>query len=86
MNRAVVELELARKRTRLELYYKQEEKILTNGVQSYGIGSRSLARYNTALAEVRTSIKELEEEVKNLEGKLNGTKPRKAVGVIPRDL
>ena len=76
--------DLDTKKTRLALYYKQEEKMLTDGVQSYGIGSRNLTRYNTDLAQVRTAIEKLEGEIKELEGGISGTKSRKAVGVIPR--
>ena len=76
--------ELEIKKTRLTLYYKQEEKMLTDGVQSYGIGSRNLTRYNTDLAQVRTAIEKLEGEIKELEGLISGTKSRKVVGVIPR--
>ena len=76
--------DLETKKTRLALYYKQEEKMLTDGVQSYGIGSRNLTRYNTDLAQVRTAIEKLEGEIKELEGLISGTKSRKAVGVIPR--
>lgn len=76
--------ELERKKARLELYYAQEEKMLTGGVQSYGIGSRNLARYNTDLAQIRSAIKELEAEIEELEGLLTGNKSRKCVGIIPR--
>lgn len=76
--------ELDRKKARLDLYYAQEEKMLTGGVQSYGIGSRNLARYNTDLAQIRSAIKELEAEIEELEGLLTGNKSRKAFGVIPR--
>lgn len=76
---------LKAKKRRLELYLSREEKMLTDGVQSYGIGSRNIARYNTDLAQVRASIRELEEEIKELENKKIGKKPRKAVGIITRD-
>ncbi len=76
--------ELEVKKRRLELYYAQEEKMLTGGVQSYGIGSRNLARYNTELAQIKATIKELEGEIKELEGLISGTKSRKVVSVIPR--
>lgn len=72
------------KRRRLDLYYKQEEKMLTGGVQSYGVGTRNLARYNMDLDKIRSAITKLEEEIKELEGLLNGTKSRKVVGIIPR--
>lgn len=76
--------EIERKQTRLDLYYKQEEKILTGGVQSYGVGSRNLARYNTDLAQVRLAIETLEAEIEELEGLITGNKSRKVVSVIPR--
>ena len=83
--RATIEAELTAKRNRLELYLKREAEMLDGGVQSYGIGSRNLARYNTDLSQIRDAIKQLEKEITNLEGTLNGQKPRKAVGVVPRD-
>ena len=76
--------ELEIKKNRLALYYKQEEKMLTDGVQSYGVGSRSLTRYNTDLAQIREAINKLEEEIEELEGLLSGNKSRKCVGIIPR--
>lgn len=76
--------ELERKQTRLDLYYKQEEKMLTDGVQSYGLGSRSLTRYNADLADIRSAIEKLEEEIRELKGLVSGTKSRKVRSVIPR--
>lgn len=83
--RKQIEIELTSKRERLALYLKREAEMLDGGVQSYGIGSRNLARYNTDLNAIRTAIKELEDDITALEAALNGQKPRKAVGVIPRD-
>lgn len=84
-SRQSIQAELAIKRDRLELYYKREAEMLDGGVQSYGIGSRNLARYNTDLSQIRAAIEKLEAEIQSLEGLLNGHKPRKAVGVVPRD-
>lgn len=84
-SRKTIEAELSIKRDRLDLYLKREAEMLDGGVQSYGIGSRNLARYNTDLSTIRAAIKELEEEITTLEGALSGQKPRKAVGVVPRD-
>lgn len=84
-SRTTIENELATKRDRLALYLKREAEMLDGGVQSYGIGSRNLARYNTDLSTIRTAIKTLEDEIAALEGALNGQKPRKAVGVLIRD-
>lgn len=83
--RQSTEAELAVKRRRLELYYKRETEMLDGGVQSYGIGSRNLSRYQTDLSNIRAAIKQLEDEIRALEGVLAGQKPRKAVGVVPRD-
>lgn len=83
--RKEIEIQLTAKRSRLELYMKREAEMLDGGVQSYGIGSRNLARYNTDLSQIRAAIKELEGEIAALEGLLSGQKPRKAVGVVPRD-
>lgn len=83
-NKEKYKAQLERKKERLDLYYKQEEKIMTGGVQAYGIGSRSLTRYNTDLAQVRDTISKLEEEIEELEGLLSGNTPRKCRAIIPR--
>ena len=71
-------------KSRLELYLNQEKKMLTDGVQSYGIGSRNLTRYNTDLAQIREAIRELKKEIEELEGLITGNKSRRCVAVIPR--
>lgn len=77
--------DLTSARERLTLYLKREAEMLSGGVQSYGIGSRNLTRYNTDLAAIRDTIKELKQEIAELEAELVGGKPRRAVGVVPRD-
>lgn len=76
---------LKEKKARLSAYLDRETEMLTGGVQSYGIGSRNLTRYQTDLSNIRAAIKELEAEIALLEGKLAGQSVRKAVGVVPRD-
>lgn len=83
--RSNVQIELETKRKRLDLYLQRESEMLSGGVQSYGIGSRNLARYNTDLGTIRAAIKELESAIEALESTLNGQNSRKAVGVVPRD-
>ena len=85
MQKTVIEEKLAIKRARLRSYLDRETEMLTGGVQSYGIGSRNLARYQTDLSNVRAAIKELEKEIEQLEGKLSGKSYRRALGVVPRD-
>lgn len=66
---------------RLQLYKDREKVMLTDGVQSYGVGSRNATRYNTDLAEIRRAISALQEEI----DELSSLTRRKAVSVIPRD-
>ncbi len=85
MTKADIEKQITEKRERLSLYYAREKEMLSGGVQSYGVGTRNLARYNTDLSTVRKAIKELEDEIKELEALLTNKKRRRAVGVVPRD-
>lgn len=77
--------QLERAKSRLELYYKREEEMLDGGVQSYGLGSRNVTRYNTELSQIRDEISNLKKEIDVLENQLRGGTARKAVGVVPRD-
>ena len=85
MSRETIQKQIDEKKQRLAAYLDREMEMLKGGVQSYGIGSRNLTRYQTDLSNVRAAIKELEAEISLLEGKLAGKSVRKAVGVIPRD-
>ena len=85
MSRETIQKQIDEKKKRLAAYLDREMEMLNGGVQSYGIGSRNLTRYQTDLSNVRAAIKELETEISLLEGKLAGKSVRKAVGVIPRD-
>lgn len=66
---------------RLELYLNREEEMLTGGVQSYGLGTRNVTRYNTELAEIRKQIDALQSQIEEL----SAESARKAVAVVPRD-
>lgn len=69
------------------------QKALIKGdyVTAYTIGSRSLQRQTITLPQVRSIIKDLLEEIEDLEEELEAMderrcrKPRRAVGVLPRD-
>lgn len=70
---------------RLEYYYQKEKALLTDdGVQSYTIGSRSVTRYQYS-SNIKTQIEQLENQRDELENLLKGIRPRKAVGIVPRD-
>lgn len=85
MDKASIKKKLDAKQTRLSAYLDRETEMLTGGVQSYGIGSRNLTRYQTDLANIRAAIKELEKEIDQLEKQLSGRSSRRAIGVVPRD-
>lgn len=71
------------KNTQLENAYTAYTELLEGGVQSYSIGTRNLTKLD--LPELEKIIKNLENEIEILEGQINGRKPRKAFGIIPRD-
>lgn len=83
--RAQLQADLDEKKQRRTLYLDRERTMLTGGVQSYGIGSRNIARYNTDLAQIRAAIKELDDEIKEIEALLNGVAARKRIGFVFRE-
>lgn len=82
MNKEKIQALKEQTEQRLELYIAQEKKILDGGVQAYGIGSRSLTRYNTDLSAVRAAIKELQEKIDELDNMLDGGNGRRALTII----
>lgn len=86
MTRTEITVKLTQKRERLALYLEREKYLLSpDAVRSYGIGSRNIQRYNTDLSDIQDMIKKLEEEIAELEAQEAGQRPRKSVGVVPRD-
>lgn len=77
--------QLQEKKERRQLYLYRERVMLKGGVQSYGIGTRNLSRYNTDLAQIRAVIKELDAEIEELENILSEEPARKRVSLIFRD-
>ena len=57
--------------------------LLEGGVQRYRIDDRSLTKFD--LPKLLEEIRRAEEIIDSLEALLEGKKPRKAFGVIPRD-
>jgi len=58
-------------------------KLLEGGVKSYTIDDRSLTRFD--LDKLKDEIADEENTVDELTAMLNGMKPRRAFGVLPRD-
>ena len=57
--------------------------LIKGGVKSYEIDDRSLTRFD--IPSLKDAIDEAEKKVDMYEALLNGQKPRKAFGVLPRD-
>jgi hypothetical protein len=57
--------------------------LLDGGVKSYTIDDRSLTRFD--LDTLGAEIRDAERTVDELEAMVRGRKPRKSVGVVPRD-
>ena len=86
MIKRIPKSKLEAKKERLKMYYDRERYMLSpDGVRGYGVGTRNLQRYDTALKDIQDMIKRLENEIAELEGAAAGEKPRRAVGVVPRD-
>ena len=57
--------------------------LIEKGVKSYTIGDRTLTRLD--IGQLEKVMENAEEKIDELEAALEGRKPRKAVGVVPRD-
>lgn len=58
--------------------------LLKGGVKSYAFGGKNLTRLD--LPQLENTIANLEKEISSLENQLSGSgRPRKAVGIVPRD-
>ena len=77
-------------RARLDFWQAALKKLRTayfalvdGGVKSYMIDDRQLTRFD--LPALQKQIEEAEAKVDELENLLNGQRPRRAFGVLPRD-
>lgn len=77
-------------RARLEFYKEALQKLrkaylalVDGGVKSYTLDDRELTRFD--LPDLRKEIENAEKAVDDLTAQLNGKKPRRAVGIVPRD-
>lgn len=74
----------------LEKWRKQLDQLMDaylalakGGVKAYKIDDRELTRFD--IPTLRKAIDEAEEKIATLEAELEGLKPRKAFGILPRD-
>ena len=83
MNRATIQERLTYWRAQLSRLMDAYVKLVEGGVKSYQIDDRSLTRFD--LPSLKKAIEDAEEKVDEYEALLEGGRPRKAFGVIPRD-
>lgn len=57
--------------------------LVSGGVKSYTIDDRQLTRFD--IASLKRAIDDAERKVSEYEALLEGMKPRRAFGVVPRD-
>lgn len=78
-----VKAKLTFRKNALEKLYAAYLALVEGGVKSYTIDDRQLTRFD--LTALKKEIDELEQEVAELQGQLDGKRPRRALGVVPRD-
>lgn len=69
-----------------DAYEKLQEAYLAlmeGGVKSYTIGNRSITKFDAP--NLLKEMEEIEQRIDELTAQLDGKRPRKAFGVIPRD-
>lgn len=80
-SRIIIEKRLAFREAALEKLYDAYTALVDGGVKSYMIDDRQLTRFD--LPALSEEIKQMENEIDQLTSELNGSKRRKAFGVIP---
>ena len=83
MDRATVQGRLNWWREHLGKLMDAYTALISGGVKSYQIDDRSLTKFD--IPSLRKAIDDAEEKVDEYEALLNGLKPRRAFGVVPRD-
>lgn len=83
MTKETLEKYLEKWRTQLDQLMDAYVALVKGGVKSYQIDDRQLTRFD--IPTLRKAIDEAEKKIDALETELEGLKPRKAVGILPRD-
>ncbi len=71
-------------KTRLDKLMAAQDALIEGGVKSYTIDDRSLTRFD--IDKLASEIEDTAKKCEEYEALLNGRSPRKAVGVVPRDV
>ena len=83
MNRETIQERLTYWKEQLGKLMDAYVSLVEGGVKSYEIDDRSLTRFD--IPSLRKAIDTAEEKVDMYEALLDGQRPRKAFGVLPRD-
>lgn len=83
MDRATVQKRLNHWRELLGKLMDAYTALISGGVKSYSIDDRQLTKFD--IPSLRKAIDDAEEKVDEYEAMLEGMKPRRAFGVVPRD-
>ena len=83
MTKETVEKYLGKWKGQLDRLMDAYIALVEGGVKSYKIDDRELTRFD--IPTLRKAIDEAEKKIDALEAELEGMKPRKAFGVLPRD-
>ena len=83
MTKETVEKYLEKWKGQLDRLMDAYIALVEGGVKSYKIDDRELTRFD--IPTLRKAIDEAEKKIDVLEAELEGMKPRKAFGVLPRD-
>jgi len=83
MTRETVQERLTYWRAQLGRLMDAYTALLEGGVKSYKIDDRELTRFD--IASLKRAIDDAENKVNQYESMLEGMKPRRAFGVVPRD-
>ncbi|KAB0577320.1 hypothetical protein EI53_01900 [Fusobacterium naviforme] len=67
----------------LDKLYEAYLALVEGGVKSYTIDDRTLTRFD--INGLKDEIDAIEKEIDDLNALLNGKRPRKAFGIVPRD-
>ena len=83
MDRARIQQRLKFWENQLDKLMEAYNRLIEGEVKSYQIDDRRLTKFD--IPSLRKAIDEAEKKVDMYEALLNGQKPRKAFGVLPRD-
>ena len=83
MTREIVQERLTYWRGQLGKLMDAYTSLLEGGVKSYKIDDRELTRFD--IASLKRAIDDAENKVNQYEAMLEGMKPRRAFGIVPRD-